>query len=115
MAYFLASVADYPFRWGLNLDWWQVIRDVNPIPGFSGCRHLLLHPRFTPESFDEIDDDEGKVKLLYVVPLTPLERHVLVNQGCEAFQEFVAREKVDLLADRHAPAEWYAAEERNEV
>ncbi|MFO0878445.1 MAG: suppressor of fused domain protein [Gemmataceae bacterium] len=114
-ARFLANVASYPFQWGLRLDWWEIIRDVHPIPGFPGCRHLLLHPRFTPESFDEIDDEEGKIKLLYIVPLTPLERHILTNQGREEFMAFVTRERIDLLADRHAPAEWYAAEERNEV
>lgn len=107
VARFLANVATYPFQWDLKLEWWEVLARPGKIPFFAGCPHLLLHPRLTPEGFDEVDDEEGTVKLLYLVPITPLERHLLVDHGREEFLEYLEQEEIDLLRDRFAPSEWY--------
>src|SRR5262249_54537875 len=68
---FLANLAESPFENRLKLDWWEVINNPGHIPGFSGCKHLLLHPRFAPDGTDTLEDPDGPVKLLYVVPITP--------------------------------------------
>jgi hypothetical protein len=107
LARFLADVAEYPFENNVKLDWWEVILNPGRIPEFPGCRHLLLHPRFVPEGLDKIGDDDGPIKLLYVVPITPRERHLLVDHGRECFLEYVEEEGVDLLADRQDEAKWY--------
>jgi hypothetical protein len=99
----LANLAQYPFDHNLELDWWEVINRPGFIPLFPGCRHLLLHPPLTPNGLDHVADPDGAVKLLYVVPITPLERHLLVEHGRESYQRHVAEGGVDLLADRSDP------------
>jgi hypothetical protein len=103
LARFLANAAEYPFHHGRAIDWWQVIANPGEIPEFPGCKHLLLHPKFTDEGFDTIDDQAGPVRLFYVVPITPLERHLLVDHGRELFLEYTEAGGLDLLADRIDP------------
>jgi hypothetical protein len=103
LARFLANVAEYPFHHTRTLDWWHVIANPGEIPQFPGCKHLLLHPKFTDEGFDTIEDQDGPVKLFYVVPVTPLERHLLVDHGRDSFLEYAESEGLDLLADRTDP------------
>jgi hypothetical protein len=105
LAGFLANVAQYPFDHDRTLDWWHVLSNPGRIPSFPGCRHLLLHPRLGEKGFDEIDDPEGKVKVFYVVPITPLERHLVVDHPRSAFLDYVEERRIDLLADRTDP-EW---------
>ncbi len=107
LARLLADVAEYPFQNRLKLDWWEIIPTVYRIPVFTGCRHLLLHPRLVREGMDKIEDEDGTVKLLYVVPITPLERHLLADHGRRAFLDYIEPEVVDILADRHDSPEWY--------
>jgi hypothetical protein len=89
-----------PFDHDRTLDWWHVINNPGNIPLFPGCRHLLLRSRFTEKGFDELEDPEGPVKLLYVVPITPMERHLLVDHGREGFLDYVEENQIDLLCDR---------------
>jgi hypothetical protein len=100
LAYLLAHLAAYPFLHRVPLDWWEIIPNAGHLPGFPGCRHLLLHPRLAEESTDEIDDEEGTIKLLYVVPITEYERRLLVEQGREAFLDHLVLNRIDLLKDR---------------
>jgi hypothetical protein len=65
LARFLADVAEYPFQNGLRLDWWEIIPKAGHIPVFTGCRHLLLHPKLTEGGIEYLEDDEGPVKLIY--------------------------------------------------
>jgi hypothetical protein len=97
---FLANLAEYPFENRLKLDWWEVINNPGTIPGFSGCKHLLLHPRLAPEGTDTLDDPDGPVKLLYVVPITPVERQLLITRGRSAFLRHVEDNDIDLVQDR---------------
>jgi hypothetical protein len=60
----------------------------------------LLHPRLTDGGLEVIEDAGGAVKLLYVVPITARERHIVVEHGPEAFTEYVDERGLDLLADR---------------
>jgi hypothetical protein len=107
VARFLADVALYPFIYERKLDWKEVITNPERIPKYPGCRHLMLHPRLTDSGIDQLDDREGPVKLLYAVPITPKERHVLVEHGERAFRAYLAENGIDLLTDRQDPPEWY--------
>jgi hypothetical protein len=103
----LADLAAYPFEHDLKLDWWEVIRQAGPIPQFEGCRHILLHPRFAETGFDEIEHPDGTIKVLYVVPITPQERHLVVDHGREHLENHWVDQETDVLRDRWAPREWY--------
>jgi hypothetical protein len=105
VARFLADVAEYPFQNNLKLDWWELINPGRPIPAFSGCKHLLLHPRLAPDGTDTLDDPDGPVKLLYLVPITPAERQLLLTRGRSAFLRQVEDNEIDLLQDRQDAAE----------
>jgi tetratricopeptide (TPR) repeat protein len=101
----VADVCAYPFQFDRKLDWWEVILDPGRLPGFQGCKHLLLHPRLGPKGFDLVEDPEGIVKVLYLVPITPLERRLLVEHGRCALQEYLANNDIDILKDRFDPPE----------
>ena len=104
IARFLANVAEYAFDHRRTLDWWHVIGNPGEIPHFAGCKHLLLHPRFTDEGFDTVPDGDGVVKVFFVVPITPLERHLLVDHGRDEFIDYAADKEIDLFSDRTDPA-----------
>jgi tetratricopeptide (TPR) repeat protein len=99
----VADTCAYPFQYDRKLDWWEVIRNPGRLPGFEGCQHILLHPRLNPEGFDLVEDPEGIVKVLYLVPITPLERHLIVEHGRQALQEYLAANDIDILKDRFDP------------
>jgi hypothetical protein len=101
----VADICAYPFQHDRKLDWWELIRDPGRLPGFQGCKHLLLHPRLSPEGFDLVEDPDGIVKVLYLIPITPLERHLLLEHGRQALQEYLAENNIDVLEDRFDPPE----------
>jgi hypothetical protein len=103
LARMLADIAEYPFHRSLKLAWWEVIRNVPPIPVFDGCKHLLVQSPFTAEGTAELPDDDGPVKLLYMVPITAHERHLLVEHGRDAFLDYIAQSDIDLLQGRLDP------------
>lgn len=107
----LADLAAYPFEHDLKLGWWEVIRQAGPLPQFDGCRHILLHPRLADEGFDEIEHPDGTIKVLYVVPITPLERHLILSHGSRDLVNHWAEDGTDVLRDRWAPREWYSPDE----
>ena len=107
---FLANLAQFPFHRSVELDWWELIREPGPIPSFPNCRHLLLHPRLAGDGIDVLDDPDGPVKLFYVIPITPLERRLMLERGRQAFQEHVRDRDIDLLTDRADPPHEGAAE-----
>jgi hypothetical protein len=75
------------------------------LPGFKRCKHLLLHPRLSPDGFDLVEDPDGVVKVLYLVPITPLERHLLLEHGRRVLQAYFAENDIDVLKDRFDPPE----------
>lgn len=101
---YLANVAEYAFDHQRALDWWHTVSNPGEIPHFPGCKHLMLHPRFTEEGFDTVPDADGVVKVFFVVPITPLERHLLVDHGRDEFIDYVADKEIDLFSDRTDPA-----------
>lgn len=100
VAGFLANLTEYPFENALALDWWHVLNNPGRIPEFPNCRHLIFHPRLTAAGFDTVDDPEGEVKLLAVVPITPHERHLAVDHNKDALLDHWETEGTDILADR---------------
>lgn len=100
VARFLANVTEYPFHYGRTIDWWHVLSSPGTIPEFPGCPHLMFHPRFVERGRDVVPDRDGPVKLLHVVPITPRERHLLVDHGADAFADHVAEIETDLFRDR---------------
>lgn len=103
VARYLSHVSVYPFQYGRKFDWWEVMTNPGDIPQFPGCRHLLLRDRLTAEGFDTVDDPDGPVKLLYVVPITPLERHLVLDHGPAALQTHWDEHGTDILSDRSDP------------
>lgn len=64
---------------------------------------IRLYHALSAEGFDTIDDQDGAVKILHVVPITPLERHLLVDHSRDDFIDHLVREEIDLFADRSDP------------
>ncbi len=108
LARMLANVAEYPFENRLKLDHWEIIPRAGRIPVFTGCRHLLLHPKLAEGGIEHLEDEDGPVKLIYVVPITSYERHLLTCHGRSDFLRHIDVNDVDLLADRRDPPEWEA-------
>ncbi len=100
MARRVADLCAYPFQHERKLDWWEVLSNPGRLPGFNGCKHLLLHPRLSPEGFDLVEDSEGIVKVLYVLPITPRERQLLLEHGREALVDYFVENDIDVLSDR---------------
>ena len=101
LAAFLAELATYPFQEGCRLDWGERVVDIGQIPQFSGCRDVFLMPSLVEQGLQTIADPDGLVKLLYVVPITPFENHLLKVHGIEAFEAHLEEQDIDILADRH--------------
>jgi Flp pilus assembly protein TadD len=99
----IADLVAYPFQYDRKLDWWELIRDPGRLPGFTGCKHLLLHPRLTEEGFDVVEDSEGVVKILMAIPITPHERQLILEHGRDALLDYLASNKIDVLSDRTDP------------
>jgi Flp pilus assembly protein TadD len=100
----IADLCAYPFQHNRKLDWWELIRDPGKLPGFEGCKHLLLHPRLTAEGINEVEDPDGVVKILMAIPITPLERHLILEHGRQALIDHWVENGTDVLSDRFDPA-----------
>lgn len=100
VARYLADIAEYPFMHDRKLDWWERLANPGKIPLFPECTQILFHPALVEGALDVIDDDEGPVKLLYVVPITPTENHILREHGKDAFNDYVAENEIDILSNR---------------
>lgn len=71
----LANLACH--SWGpaeRGLDWGQTLGLTKEFPGFGGCDSAFLSGPFVPDGWDYIDTDEGKVRIINVVPITAAER-----------------------------------------
>ena len=97
---FLANVAEYPFMYKRKLDWWECLADPGAIPGFPGCRKLLLAPMFGDETFDHFPEPDEDVRVLSCIPVTPKEGHILKEHGRCAFLDYWEESGVDLFAPR---------------
>lgn len=100
VARFLANLTEYPFMHNLKLDWWERLANPGNIPLFSSCKHLLLHPALVQGGLELIDDPDGPVKLLFVIPITADENHTLKVHGRQAFMEYLEANEVDIIAPR---------------
>jgi hypothetical protein len=103
VAGFLANVTEYPFENSLALDWWHVLNSPGCIPCFPNCRHLIFTAPLGQGGFEAVADESGPVKLLLLVPITPLERHLAVDHGKDALLEHWDEQGVDVFTDRTDP------------
>ena len=58
-----------------------------------------------------MEDPDGNIRLLNVIPITPKERHLLREHGYETFLDYASEEGIDLFADRRDASEWYQESE----
>jgi hypothetical protein len=97
---FVANVTEYPFMNGLALDWWQCLNNPGVIPGFPGCTNLLVAPTFGDDKFRHFPEPDHNVKLLSLVPITPRENRILVEEGRSAFLDYWESSGADIFAPR---------------
>jgi hypothetical protein len=100
MARFLANLAEHSFRSDVKFDWWERISSPAGVPLFATCFDVLFHSALIQDDPDDLDDEDGPVKLLYALPLTSYESYVLANQGRKAFADYLAANDVDPFARR---------------
>ncbi len=68
---FLANMAMYSFDpQNKALEWWDVIRDPEPIPLTKSCTSILVHPKFVEKGFDHFEYDGETIRMFNLVPLT---------------------------------------------
>lgn len=96
----LANLTEYPFMYDRKLDWWETLSDVGRIPFFSGCSKLLLSPMFGDEPLKRFESPDDDVKILSIVPITPLEHEILRTRGRAAFLDYWEESGVDIYAPR---------------
>jgi hypothetical protein len=98
---FLANMAQYPWDHERALDWWHILRNPGPIPGFPGCSAILFHPKFVESGCDHVHFGETTVHLLNVVPITELERQRAVKDHPQRLMQALRDDGVDLFRDRN--------------
>ncbi|HVY23713.1 MAG TPA: suppressor of fused domain protein [Steroidobacteraceae bacterium] len=94
---FLANLTAYPFDNNTHLDWWHKIMSTGPIPHFTGCSSVLLHPKFASSGLDTIQTNEALVKVLNAVPLLPNEYAI---RPVSALIEYFEEHDIDLFSPR---------------
>ena len=97
---FLADITAYPFAAGVKIDWWERLTNLPEIPGYPGCQQVLFAPSFAEDEFSWLQMPEEPVKLLYVIPITSRENHILAAHGQEAFESYLDEEEIDLFTPR---------------
>jgi hypothetical protein len=100
LAAFVANVAQYPFHWDRSVDVWERLANPGVIPTFPGCTQLLFAPAFSEDPFDTFAAPDDDVRLLYAIPITPHENHLLAEHGREPFLSYVDEHEIDLFAPR---------------
>ncbi|OYT70390.1 MAG: hypothetical protein CFK52_11290 [Chloracidobacterium sp. CP2_5A] len=99
-AAFLAQLAAAARVPEARFDWHRSVRAPEGVPGFPRCFDLWLHPALTAADPDTLEDAEGAIKMLYVIPLTEYESFVLAQQGANALLDYLHLNQIDLLAPR---------------
>ncbi|MGQ9895943.1 MAG: suppressor of fused domain protein [Acidobacteriota bacterium] len=93
----LAAVAEQPQA---AFDWQTRVQVPSGVPGFNSCREVWLHPALVEGDPDTLNDPQGAVKVLYVIPLTEYESFVLTRSGVSALREYACVNDIDLLRPR---------------
>lgn len=99
-AAFLAQTAAAAQAPQARFDWHGRVRAPEGVPGFPRCFDVWLHPALTAADPDTLEDAEGAIKLLYVVPLTEYESFVLAQHGAESLLDYIRLNRIDLLTPR---------------
>jgi hypothetical protein len=103
LAGFLADVAEYPWDWDRKLDVWERLVNPGTIPLFPDCPHLLLAPSFGEVPFNRFAAPDDDVKILYVIPITAKEGHLLKEHSRDAFLDHLEEHAIDLFSPRADP------------
>ena len=100
IAVFLANLAVYPFYHRTHLNWWHSLRDPGRIPLFSEGMSVLFHPRLARDGWDTVTHGGQEVRLLNVVPITPLERKLKNDSGIDALLDHLVATGIDPFVPR---------------
>ncbi len=99
-AAFLANLAAYPLLRRSFLDFWHLIPHAGAIPCFPSCSSLLFHPTFVEGGWDRLEFGGADIRLLNLVPLTPLECEEAMARGVNVLMARLYAEETDLFFDR---------------
>ena len=97
LAHLLANITEYPFANNIQLDWWHRLAHPGSIPVFSNCTAILFAPSFAEPESSWLDVPATPIKLLYVIPITEHENHILHSHGLEAFEDYLDQDGIDLF------------------
>ncbi|MFL6657243.1 MAG: suppressor of fused domain protein [Massilia sp.] len=100
LADFLANLAEYPVMYDRRLDWWERLINPGVIPAFPACSQILIAPPFGDDPFERFPSPDDDVKLLWMIPITAREGHILKTQGRSAFLDYWEAEGVDIFSPR---------------
>lgn len=99
-AAFLANLATYPLLRKTFLDFWHLIPRTGPIPCFPSCSAALFHPSFVESGWDRFEFAGTDIRLLNVVPLTPLECEEAQVRGVNVLMARLYADGTDLFSGR---------------
>jgi hypothetical protein len=91
---FLQIVGDDPFKNRKALKAGQVMR-FEGIPGFPNCSNLLFLPSRLTSATAFVEDGEGSIHFLDLIPLTDQEVSLAAEQGLDALFEHFKQEGID--------------------
>ncbi len=98
-SFFLSKLAEYPFFKSTALDHWHIIKDLE-IPAFSECAHILFHPSFVPNGWDNMDWNGETIKILNLVPLTHDEYRQSEISGIPSMLDRLYNSRIDIFSNR---------------
>lgn len=95
----LSEIAGYPWKFGKQLNWGHIVELSTDFPGSPGCPAAFLSAPFNVDTQDCMWIDELTVRILYVIPITDVERAKAIRMKPGDFLcELISQ--VDLFAPR---------------
>ena len=98
---FCANLAAYPFANETSFNWTEVILAPGEIPHFLNCCCVMLHPGFYEDSWDTMEFEGVKIKIMNLVPLTPNEMAHRKKHGPFSIYDYFVEHEIDLFSDEN--------------